>query len=110
MWSRDGRELFYRKDDEMMAVSVAPKGEFSAGRPQRLFEIRFDAGDNGPNYDVSRDGKWFVMPRSAQGRTPGELHLVLNWFSEVTTRTQAGNARHSGSAPRELAALWKGAR
>src|SRR5439155_27307752 len=45
VWSRDGRELFYRKDDEMMAVSVAPKGEFAAGRPQRLFEIRFDADD-----------------------------------------------------------------
>jgi eukaryotic-like serine/threonine-protein kinase len=110
VWSRDGRELFYRKDDEMMAVSVAPKGEFSAGRPQRLFEIRFDAGDNGPNYDVSRDGKWFVMPRSAQGPVPGELHLVLNWFSEVTARTQAGNARHSGSAPQELASLRRGAR
>jgi eukaryotic-like serine/threonine-protein kinase len=109
VWSRDGRELFYRKDDEVMAVSVAPKGEFSAGRPQRLFEIRFDAGDNGPNYDVSRDGKWFVMPRAAQGRTPGELHLVLNWFGEVTARTQAANARHSRNAPQELAALWKGA-
>jgi serine/threonine protein kinase/Tol biopolymer transport system component len=64
VWAKDGRELFYRKGDEMMAVSVAPKAEFSAGRPQRLFEIRFDAGDNGPNYDVSRDGKWFVMPRT----------------------------------------------
>ena len=68
VWSKDGRELFYRRDDQMMAVSVAPKGEFSAGRPRRLFEIRFDAGDNGPNYDVSPDGNWFVMPRSDQGR------------------------------------------
>jgi len=90
VWSRDGRELFYRKDDQMMAVSVAAaRGAFSAGRPQRLFEIRFDAGDNGPNYDVSPDGKWFVMPRRNQGATPGELHLVLNWFGEVTARTQA---------------------
>ena len=106
VWSRDGRELFYRKDDEMMAVSVAPKGEFAAGRPQRLFEIRFDADDNGPAYDVSRDGKSFVMPRGVQGRMPGELHLVLNWFDEVTARTRVSALR---SAPQELAALWKGA-
>src|SRR2546422_5330935 len=89
VWSRDGRELFYRQDNQMMVVSVAPKGTFSAGRPQRLFEIRFDAGDNGPNYDVSPDGKSFVMPRRNQGATSAELHLVLNWFGEVTARTQA---------------------
>jgi serine/threonine-protein kinase len=89
VWSRDGRELFYRQGDQMMAVSVAPKGQFSAGRPQRLFEVHFDAGDNGPNYDVSPDGQGFVMPRRNQGAMPGELHLVLNWFAEVTARTQA---------------------
>jgi eukaryotic-like serine/threonine-protein kinase len=110
VWSRDGHELFYRKDDEMMAVSVAPKGEFSASRPRRLFEIRFDAGDDGPNYDVSRDGKWFVMPRAAQGPAPGELHLVLNWFGEVTARAQAASARRWSSAPQELAALWRAGR
>ena len=66
VWSKDGRELFYRQDDQMMVAVVAPKGEFSASRPQRLFEIRFDAGDNGPNYDVSPDGK---MVRDAEGRS-----------------------------------------
>ncbi len=110
VWSRDGRELFYRQRDQMMAVSVASKAEFSAGRPRRLFEIRFDAGDNGPNYDVSPDGKWFVMPRSDQGVVPGELHLVLNWFGEVTARAQAANAAYLRSAPPELALLRKARR
>ena len=56
----------------MMVASVTAKREFSApSRPRRLFEIRFDAGDNGPNYDVSPDGTWFVMPRSDQARPPG---------------------------------------
>jgi serine/threonine-protein kinase len=89
VWSKDGRELFYRQDDQMMAVSVAPKGVFSAGRPQRLFEVHFDAGDNGPNYDVSPDGKGFVMPRRNHDAVSGELHLVLNWFGEIAARTQA---------------------
>ncbi|HMC66489.1 MAG TPA: hypothetical protein VKI65_16260, partial [Gemmataceae bacterium] len=107
VWARDGRELFYRQGDQMMAVPVAPKAEFSAGRPRRLFEIRFDTGDNGPNYDVSPDGKWFVMPRSDQGPVPGELHVVLNWFGEVAARAQAASAHHSRRASKELAALWK---
>jgi serine/threonine-protein kinase len=107
VWSRDGRELFYRQGDQMMAVTVAPKGEFSAGRPQRLFEIRFDAADNGPNYDVSRDGRWFVMPRSDQGLVQGEMQLVLNWFGEVTARAQAANTGLSRSTPQKLAALGK---
>jgi dipeptidyl aminopeptidase/acylaminoacyl peptidase len=107
VWSRDGRELFFRQDDQMMVVSVEPKGEFSAGRPRRLFEIRFDAGDDGPNYDISRDGTWFVMPRRNQGAVPGELHLVLNWFGEVMARTQAANARRSSGALPDMAALWR---
>ena len=107
VWSRDGRELFYRQGDQMMAVPVASKVEFTAGRPRRLFEIRFDTGDNGPNYDVSPDGKWFVAPRSDQGLVPGELHLVLNWFGEVIARAPVAKASHSRKAPQELAALGR---
>ena len=87
VWSRDGRELFYRQGEQMMVVSIVRTPDFSADRPRRLFETRFDAGDNGPNYDLAPDGKWFLMPRSERGPVPGELHLVLNWFSEVTART-----------------------
>jgi hypothetical protein len=71
----------------MMAVTVTRTPDFSSGRPRRLFETRFDAGDNGPNYDVSPDGKWFLMPRSERESAPAELHVVLNWFSEVISRT-----------------------
>ncbi len=33
MWSRDGRELFYRSGDRMMAVPMSTDGEFRAGEP-----------------------------------------------------------------------------
>ena len=86
VWSRDGRELFYRHGDQLMVAPIVSRADFSAGRPRKLFEIRFDTSNNGPNYDVSPDGKWFVMPRSNQGAAPEELHLVLNWLAEVTNR------------------------
>ena len=87
VWSRNGRELFYRQNDQMMVVVIAQAPELLAGRPRRLFETRSDAGDNGPNYDVSPDGTWFVMPRGDHAPRQGELHLVLNWFTEVAMRS-----------------------
>jgi serine/threonine-protein kinase len=100
VWARDGRELFYRQDDQMMVVSVARGEEFTADRPRRLFQFRFDTVENGPNYDVSPDGKWFLMPRGERGPLSAELHLVLNWFAEVAARTQAGNGRDANAADR----------
>jgi Tol biopolymer transport system component len=107
VWSRDSRELFYRRDDQMMAVTVAPAGEFSAGRPRRLFDMRFDAGDHAPNYDVSRDGTWFLMPRSEQGPAAGELHLVLDWFREVAARTRPERATRSSPASGQFTTFWR---
>jgi len=85
LWSRDGRELFFRRGDSLMVASVRTTGGFSADRPRVLFETRFDPGDNGLNYDVSPDGRWFVMTRSDREPGPALLHVVLNWFSEVKT-------------------------
>jgi len=89
LWSKNGRELFYRQGDELMGVSVTAGAEFEASRPRRLFELRFDAGDSGRNYDLSPDGASFVMPRTERGSAAQELHVVLNWFGEVTARAQA---------------------
>ena len=72
---------------------------FTAGRPTQLFEMRFEPGEDGPNYDVSPDGKWFVVPRGDAAPPSRELHLVLNWFAEVTARTgSVGASRRPGAA------------
>jgi serine/threonine-protein kinase len=107
IWSRDGRELFYRSSDALITVAVTTTAGFSAGRPRRLFEMRFDSGDDGPEYDVSGDGKWFVMLKRDHGRAPAALHLVLDWFSEITSRTQATGARSDSATPLALDAVWR---
>jgi eukaryotic-like serine/threonine-protein kinase len=86
VWSRDGRELFYRAGDRLMAAPVESEGDLSAGPARPLFEIRVDAADSGPAYDVSPDGRSFVVPRSETAPPRGELHVVLNWFEEVARR------------------------
>ena len=66
MWSRDGRELFYRNGEKMMAVDVSA-GADSAGPPTLLFEGRYQlklGAGGASNYDVTPNGQGFVMIRT----------------------------------------------
>jgi hypothetical protein len=76
-WSRDGRELFYRDGNRMMAVKVAGTERFSPGRPEVLFEREyFQAGGPGVmNYDVTSDGQRFLMLKRA-GNSDARLTVV----------------------------------
>jgi hypothetical protein len=70
----------------MMAVDVATKPVFTAGRPRLLFTGDYlPSFASPPNYDVSRDGRRFLMvQRSAQeNTTPTQIIVVLNWFEEL---------------------------
>jgi serine/threonine protein kinase/Tol biopolymer transport system component len=93
VWNPNGRELFYRSGNKMMAVDIATQPSFVAGKPRMLFE--------GPyvlpsvpisNYDVSPDGQRFLMlkPSEAGEAAPTQINVVLNWFEELKRRVPAG--------------------
>ena len=88
MWSHDGRELFYRQDDQMMVVPVETEPTFRAGRAQPLFDAeRFPSGSGFiSNYDVSPDGQRFLMVEGEADSGPARLNLVLNWAEELKRR------------------------
>jgi eukaryotic-like serine/threonine-protein kinase len=85
MWSRDGRELFFRSGTAFHAVDVQLRPEFRAGRPRRLFELTLEEGDSGlPNFDVSPDGKRFLGiqgPKTVPA--PLEVVYVPDWAEEL---------------------------
>ena len=82
VWSRDGRELFYRDRDQLMAVRVDSGDELTVGAPTLLFESSF-AGPFLFNYlDVMANGERFLVVESNM-RGRGEVHVVLNWFEEL---------------------------
>lgn len=84
VWSRNGRELFYRHRDKMMVVPIGTSPTFSAETPRLLFEGPYQAGFPGqPNYDVTRDGQRFLMIQSEWEPTVTKLNVVLNWFEEI---------------------------
>ena len=95
VWSRDGRELYYRNDEALMAVTIITEPEFTegkapgltAGKPTLLFEGPYlsglgPTGNPGTNYDVTPDGR-FVMIRAEEGAGATQIHVVLNWFEEL---------------------------
>jgi serine/threonine-protein kinase len=87
VWSRDGRELFYRDfAGAMISVPVRPGSRFSAGRPLRLFDgegfLGAGAQGGGRTFDVSPDGARFLLLKNGPEQA-AELIVVLNWFDEL---------------------------
>ena len=84
-WSRDGKELFYDNSGALTAVDVtgtAPGGEFKAGTPRELFAgLR---GLGGHNFDVSPDGKRFIVISEGLETSSAPIVVVLNWMSGLT--------------------------
>ena len=90
-WAPNGREIFYREGDRMMMVPVEYTPALKAGQPKLLFEGRFTRiGWATANYDVSRDGRRFLMIKGEDAVLPTELRLVTNWAEELRRLVPAG--------------------
>jgi eukaryotic-like serine/threonine-protein kinase len=95
LWSRDGKELFYRNGGAAMAVAIDTKSTFSAGKPKMLFQGMYATGfEDSPAWDISPDSKRFLMiklpdqtaaaPKAIAGRP--KINIILNWFEELKQR------------------------
>jgi serine/threonine-protein kinase len=88
LWSRDGRELFYYlPPGVVMSAPIVPGPVFSAGTPTTLFKGTYLSPQTGRMYDVSPDGKRFLLIREsrAEGEAPPppQLIVVQNWLEEL---------------------------
>jgi serine/threonine protein kinase/Tol biopolymer transport system component len=91
LWNQNGRELFYRSGNKMMAVEVTTQPSFSAGTPKALFEGPYQPSPVLNNYDVSPDGQRFLMLKpSEQAASPTQINVVLNWFEELKQKVPPG--------------------
>jgi serine/threonine-protein kinase len=88
-WSPNGHELFYLGADNKMysvAVKFGATGEASFSAPVALFDAsRFFFGGLGRNYDVTVDGKRFVMVKSEESRagSADPLRVILHWTERL---------------------------
>ena len=85
VWSRDGRELFYRVGNAMMAVSVVAGPTTSFGQPHELFQGQYLGDYSGaaayPYYDVARDGRFLMVQRPASATK--KVVFVQHWVEEL---------------------------
>ena len=83
VWNPNAKELFYRTGDKMMAVAITTTPEVKLSTPRLLFENKyaFGRGITIPNYDVTPDGRHFIMVKDEGGAA--RLNVVLNWQVEL---------------------------
>jgi len=87
-WARNGRELFYKSQGQLMVVPVAAsESGLQFGSPRPLFSVRpYRSARNRPEYDVAPDGQYFLMIRDVQGEGGREVFYVENWFAELKAK------------------------
>ncbi len=99
LWSPDGRELFYRNGDLVVAVAVETEPSFKCGKPMSLFQGKYQplSLQDAHQWDISPDGSRFLMmkPSASTGAAPAipaasglrpKINIVLNWTEELKQR------------------------
>jgi serine/threonine-protein kinase len=96
LWSRDGRELFYYVGpDTIMAVPVRLGTDVVLGTPQVVVKGHAAAPVySGRHYDVSPDGKRFLLLKDAESAGSAkpvlpEIILVQHWTEELKAKLPA---------------------
>ena len=91
VWARNGRELFYLDgNNAVTSVPIQTTPTFSAGSPTKLFDGRYVGSPFWRTYDVSPDGRRFLMIKDNaahdQASAPANIVVVLNWLEELKQR------------------------
>jgi eukaryotic-like serine/threonine-protein kinase len=81
VWSPAGGEIFFRSGDRMMAATVRTQPGFEVEGRTPLFTGSYDQASRYRDYDVTRDGRTFVMLQPAQS-TALSVFVTLNWFDQ----------------------------
>ena len=89
VWSRDGKELFFRSGAQVLVAAVKPGPTFAWASPRLLFEGNYVQGGGGPGnvfYDVSLDAKRFLM---LEEPSVGPLRFnVIQGWDRIAVQTQ----------------------
>jgi serine/threonine protein kinase/Tol biopolymer transport system component len=94
IWSPDGKELFYRNGDSVMAVEVQTEPSFKRGNPVLLFRGRYIATGvvNIRTWDIHPDTGKFLMLKEftddsdTEGIPRAKINIIANWFEELQDR------------------------
>ena len=83
VWSRDGRELFYRAGDDLIRVQVQSTDPLVLGDRKKLLDVSAFEPGYFHDFDVSADGRKFLFIRPEPESRPTRLDVILNWLPEL---------------------------
>jgi len=89
VWSRDGRELYFRRGDAMMVVEVETGDTFIAGSPRVLMRGPFTYNRRTRPYDIDRHGG-FLMLRPVDHAVGSQIRVITNWARELESMFSPG--------------------
>ena len=79
-----------------MSVNVQSGSTITLSKPERLFQgpyLGYSANVTGRTYDVSPDGRRFLLIKNDGGRNSpaprSSIFVVLNWFEELKQKVPA---------------------
>ena len=83
-WRRDGKELYYLEDQNLMAVNVTTDSAiFEVGIPKVLFEAPPLGSPRRNRYVVSADGRRFLFNVLAEESRDTSLTVMVNWRAQI---------------------------
>jgi eukaryotic-like serine/threonine-protein kinase len=91
VWAPNSRELFYLDNGNVLTtVPIQTSGSaLNAGNPVRVLNKPYYSGFNLGAYDVSPDGRRFLMIKDAdagQGATAPQIVVIQNWTEDLKRR------------------------
>jgi eukaryotic-like serine/threonine-protein kinase len=87
IWKADGTELYFVDRGAIDAVPVKTGATFEAGKPEKLFDARFEtSGFRSRRFDVTPDGQKFLVNRQLGATTQVGFVVVENWAADLVKR------------------------
>lgn len=94
LWARNGRELFYLDQEDLLTGVTVQTEPVVVSKPVRLLKSHYFSGFGGiqggttvagRTYDVSPDGNQFLMFKDKQDdeSTPAGFVVIVNWSEEL---------------------------
>ncbi|WP_373071017.1 hypothetical protein [Gemmatimonas sp.] len=91
LFDATGRTLYYRASAGIMAVALSPGAELTVGARRLVLASSEAADPTHPSYDVSPDGKQFLVLRPVGGKA--KAIVIHNWRRELRELVQRGRPK-----------------
>jgi serine/threonine-protein kinase len=85
VWSRDGRRIFYARNNQLWAATIRTSPTFAVTSRDTVFSGNYSLNEpTGATYDTSPDSNGFVLLRT--GGTATRIVVVQDWRYELRQR------------------------